>query len=229
MFPETEVGIRELIRAFIDASTNDQAAQAIGDWLMRTIHFCPKPVDVYEAAEAMCQSAEMRREWRPTRDRATDPCLRTGAVGTCSRCSKTVNQLHMPSCGSGLFCESCCPNCAESPQTPTVRDEPFFGLPDLVNGPVAALLEERALRGNTGTEREAARRMAASVELRQKRLGEPDAEPSPEVLASLDERMLADLRERAQRGTTQAQRDDAQRLLRAWEARHSQVATGSRP
>ena len=107
-------------------------------------------------------------------------------------------------------------------------DEPFHGLIDLVDDRLLDLLRRRTQSARTHAERESAKRLVSSIEVRRKQhRATSEEEPSPEVLDSLDDRLLSDLRERAERGGTPAQREAAQRLLRAWEARQSHMATGS--
>lgn len=55
-FPATDAGIAELIQAFREECRDEQHAREIGDRLMRTMRFCPKPVDVYEAAAFLIEA-----------------------------------------------------------------------------------------------------------------------------------------------------------------------------
>src|SRR5689334_20336995 len=107
-FPKTAAGVRELVKAFVECSGDESGAQAIGDLLMRKVRFCPKPAEVYEAAEAIILQSRQPSEWMPPHERKSKPCIRTSAVGLCSGCSKNSSQLHEPGVGHGLFCAKCC-------------------------------------------------------------------------------------------------------------------------
>jgi hypothetical protein len=121
-----------------------------------------------------------------------------------------------------LFCAKCCPTCTASP--PAVLVEGVVGgFIDLIDDRLLVFFRDRSQHAKTHAQRESAKRLVCSVEIHRKWLASPSAaQPSPELLDALDERSLADLRERAERGAV-ADRQDAQRLLRAWEARQSQV------
>src|SRR4051812_5890974 len=80
-FPKTEAGVRELVKAFVECSADESGAQAIGDLLMRSVRFCPKPAEVYQAGEAIIERSRQPSEWRPAHERKSKPCIRTSAVG----------------------------------------------------------------------------------------------------------------------------------------------------
>lgn len=73
-FPETDTGLAELVKAFLDACRDEKHAEAIGDRLMQTMRFCPKPADVYEAANFLREaSASVPDEWHVERRPGDEP------------------------------------------------------------------------------------------------------------------------------------------------------------
>jgi hypothetical protein len=72
-FPETETGLAELVKAFVARSRHEAHAAEIGDRLMATMRFCPKPADVYDAADFLreAQLAEPS-DWMGGVDRRPD-------------------------------------------------------------------------------------------------------------------------------------------------------------
>lgn len=58
-FPETEAGVRELLKAFVASCRDDHDAEAVGDLLVRSTHdFCPRPAHVYDAADTVHRGSE---------------------------------------------------------------------------------------------------------------------------------------------------------------------------
>src|SRR5579862_5100335 len=58
--------LEELIKAFQSAAEIAGSARLVGDRLIRTMKFAPRPADVYEAAQAIEESLRQPKEFDPT-------------------------------------------------------------------------------------------------------------------------------------------------------------------
>ena len=71
-FPETEPGLRDLLRAF-SAAQSERQCEELGDWLVAKRHICPKPADVYEVLDVMAESSTQCVDWVAPRQPGDEP------------------------------------------------------------------------------------------------------------------------------------------------------------
>ena len=71
-FPETELGLRDLLRAF-SAAQSERQCEELGDWLVAHRHVCPRAADVYEALGVMAEAAQCADWETPPRQPGDEP------------------------------------------------------------------------------------------------------------------------------------------------------------